>query len=86
MGYEPSMIEQKEFDYSPLGKILSKFDVFESFYKMFISLKSLDAKKENNDSKFEVLNTAFNLYDKLIKEYKKVYEREPKDDKTYGWK
>ena len=43
-------------------------------------------RKKNNDSKFEVLNTAFNLYDKLIKEYKKVYEREPKDDKTYGWK
>ena len=27
-----------------------------------------------------------NEYHKLTKEYKKVYEREPKDDKSYGWK
>ena len=35
---------------------------------------------------YVVLSNALNEYDKLIKEYKKVYEREPKDDKKYIWK
>ena len=35
---------------------------------------------------FVVLNNTLNVYDKLIKKYKKVYEREPKDDKRYTWK
>ena len=57
------------------------------FYKEFISLISFKARtKENTNHKFVVLNNALNEYDKLIKQYKKVYEREPKDDKSYGWK
>ena len=48
------------------------------FYGEFICLKSLeDRTKENTNHKFVVLNNALNEYGKLIKEYKKVYEREP---------
>ena len=37
-------------------------------------------------TKFVVINEISKLYDNLIKEYKKDYEREPKDDKTGAWK
>ena len=34
-----------------------------------------------------MLNNASNLYnDELTLEYNKAYEREAKDDKSYGWK
>ena len=73
--------------FSNISSIESKFDMLEMFYKEFITLKSLEVKtEENTNHKFVVLNNALNEYDKLIKEYKKVYEREPKDDKNYGWK
>ena len=46
------------------------------FYRQFISLKSLEVRtKENTNHKSVVLNNALNEYDKLIKEYKKIYER-----------
>ena len=57
------------------------------FYKEFISLISFKARtKENAIHKFVVLNNALNDSDKLIKQHKKVYERQRKDDKSYGWK
>ena len=69
--------------FSNISSIESKFDMLEMFYKEFITLKSLEVKtEENTNHKFVVLNNALNEYDKLIKEYKKVYEREPKDDKS----
>ena len=65
----------------------SKSDTLEMFYKKFISLISFKVRaKENTNHKFVVLNNALNEYHKLIKQYKKVYKREPKDDKSYGWK
>ena len=61
--------------------------MLKKFHREFISLKSLEAKtKENTNHKFVVLNNTLNEYEKLIKQYKKVYERELKDDKKYGWK
>ena len=61
--------------------------MLELFYRDFISLKSLQVKtKKNTNYEFVVLNNALNQYDKLVKEYKKVHEGEPKDDKIYGQK
>ena len=69
-----------------IPSIESKFDIFGTFYKDFISSKSLEVKtKKNTDHKFVVLGNATNEYNKFIKEYKKVYKREPKDDKSNGW-
>ena len=68
-----------------ISLIPSKFDMLGMFYREFIGLKSPEARtKKNTNHKFVVLNKASNEYDKLIKECKKVYEREPKDDKSYG--
>ena len=61
--------------------------MLELFYRDFISLKSLEVKtRKNTNYEFVVLNNALNQYDKLVKEYKKVHEGEPKDDKIYGQK
>ena len=61
--------------------------MLEMFYREFISLNSLEARmKENTNNKLVVLNNTLNEYHKSIKEYKKVYEREPKDRKDYGSK
>ena len=58
--------------------IESKLDIFGTFYKDFISIKSLESKtKKNTDHKFVILDNATNKYYKLIKEYKNVYKREP---------
>lgn len=67
--------------------IESKFDTLEAFYKEFIDLKSLNVRTtENMKHKSTVLNNVSELYDDLIKEYKVVYEREPKYDKYDSWK
>ena len=68
-----------------MPSIQSKFDVFETFYKDFICLKDLETKTRTITNQ-TVLNNASNESNKLIKEYKKVYKREPKDDKGNGWK
>ena len=39
----------------------SKFDTLEAFYRGFIDLKVLDARPENIDHKFTVLNNASEL-------------------------
>ena len=65
-----------------ISSIESKFDTLEMLYREFIRLEQ----RENTHHKSVVLNNALNEYNKLIKEYKKVYERESKDDKSYGWK
>ena len=70
-----------------MPSIQSKFDVFETFYKDVICLKDLETKTRNiTNHKFAVLNNASNESNKLIKEYKKVYKREPKNDKGNDWK
>ena len=56
------------------------------FYRDFTSSKFLKAKKERVNRKSTVLCNAWNLYNnELTLEYKKAYERKPKDDKSYGW-
>ena len=76
--------------FSNISSIESKFDtlkLFKLFYRDFISLKNLEARTtENIDHKPVVLNSALEEYGKLTKEYKNVYEREPKGDKSYGQK
>ena len=74
--------------FSNISSIESKFDtlkLFKLFYRDFISLKNLEARTtENIDHKPVVLNSVLEEYGKLTKEYKNVYEREPKGDKSYG--
>ena len=61
--------------FSNISSIESKFDMWQMFYREFISLKNLEAKtKENTNHEIVILINALNEYDKLIKEYKKVYE------------
>ena len=60
--------------------------MIEKFYKDFISLMDVDAEPENIEHKLVVLNKVSKFYDDLIKEYKKVYERESKYDKSDSWK
>ena len=74
-------------EFVKISSIESKFDTLETFYKELIDLKSLDARTtENMKHKSTVLNNVSELYDDLIKEYKAVYEREPKYDKYDSWK
>ena len=69
-------------EFVKISSIESKFDTLETFYKELIDLKSLNARTtENMKHKSTVLNNVSELYDDLIKEYKAVYEREPKYDK-----
>ena len=58
----------------------------EKCYKDFISLMDVDAEPENIEHKLVVLNTVSNLYGDLIKEYKQVFERQSKNDKSDSWK
>ena len=70
-----------------ISSIESKFGMLEMFCREFISLKILEARtKENTNHKFVALNNALNEYNKLIKEYEKVYEKDHTNDKSYGWK
>ena len=58
--------------FSQISLIESKFDTPQRLYREFISLKSLEARaKGNTNHKSVVLSKALNVYDKLIKEYKK---------------
>ena len=43
-------------------------------------------KKKILTKQFDVLNNAFNLYNELIKDSKKNYDRVPKNDKSDAWK
>ena len=64
-----------------ISSIDSKFHMIGKCYKDFISLMD-----ENIEHKLVVLNKVSKLYDDLIKEYKQVYERESKNDKSDSWK
>ena len=46
----------------------------------------VDTEPENIKHKLVVLNEVSKFYDDLIKEYKKVYERESEDGKNDSWK
>ena len=46
----------------------------------------VDTEPENIKHKLVVLNEVSKFYGDLIKEYKKVYERESKDGKNDSWK
>ena len=72
--------------FSQISSIEYKFDTLEMFYRDFTSSKFLKAKKERVNRKSTVLRNAWNLYNnELTLEYKKAYERQPNDDKSYGW-
>ena len=73
-------------EFNKISSIDSKFDIIEKCYKDFISLMDVDAEQENIEHKLVVLNTVSNLYGDLIKEYKQLYERESKNDKSDSWK
>ena len=89
MIYDPNrnFYKYKLSKFSQISSIESKFDTLKMFYRDFTSLKFLKAKKERVNHKSTVLNNVSNLYNsELTLEYKKAYEREPKDDKSYDWK
>ena len=73
-------------EFNKISSIDSKFDIIEKCYKDFISLMDVDAEPENIEHKLVVLNKVSKLFDDLIKEYKQVYERESKNDKSDSWK
>ena len=60
--------------------------MIEKCYKDLISLMDVDAEPENIEHKLIVLIKVSKLHDDLIKEYKKVYEKESKNDKGDSWK
>ena len=60
--------------------------MIEKCCKDFINLMDVYAKPENIHHKFVVMDEVSKLYDKLIKEYKTLYEIESKDDKRDGQK
>ena len=68
-------------EFIKISSIDSKFNKIEACYDDFIALKYVDAEPENIKHKLVVLNEISKLYDDLIKEYKKVCERESKDGK-----
>ena len=73
--------------FSQISSTESKLDTLEKFYREFICLKIPETKKEKTNHKFTVLNNASDLYNnELTLKYKKICEREPKDDKSCGWK
>ena len=73
-------------EFNNIQSIESKFDRISNCYKDFTSLMDVDTEPENIDHMFVVINEVSKLYEHLIKEYKKYYVREPKDDKTNAWK
>ena len=72
--------------FNNIPSIESKFDRINNGCKDFTIFMDVDAEVENIDHKFVVINEISKFYDNLIKEYKKDYERELKDDKTDAWK
>ena len=61
--------------FSQISSIETKFNTLEMFCREFTGLKSLQPRtKEIASHKSVVLNNALKEYNKLIKEYKKVYE------------
>ena len=73
-------------EFNKISLINSKFNKIEEGYNEFIALNDVDAEPENIKHKLVVLNEVSKLYDDLIKEYKKVYEREFEDGKSDSWK
>ena len=72
--------------FNNIPSIESKVDRINNGCKDFTIFMDVDAEVENIDHKFVVINEISKFYDNLIKEYKKDYERELKDDKTDAWK
>ena len=73
-------------EFNKISSIGSKFNKIEGCDNDFPPLKYINAEPENIKHKLVVLNEVSKLYDDLIKEYKKVYEREFKDGKSDSWK
>ena len=73
-------------EFNKISSIDSKFDIIEKCYKDYISLTDVDVKLESIERKLVVLNKVSKLYDDLIKEFKKVYKRESKNNKSDIWK
>ena len=68
--------------FNKIPSIESKFDTTVESYRDFFKLMDLDTEAENINHEYVVLNEVSKLYDNLIKEYKKVYERESKNNKS----
>ena len=81
-----SFYKNRLSEFIKLSSTDSKFNKIEECYDDFIALKDVGAEPENIKHKLVVLNEVSKLYDDLVKEYKKVDERESKDGKSNSWK
>ena len=79
---KPSFYKYRLSEFIKLSLTGSKFNKIKECYDDVIALKDVDAEPENIKHKLVVLNEVSKLYDDLIKEYKKVDERESKDGKS----
>ena len=88
MIYDPkySFVKHKLKNFNKISSIESKFGKIVECYQNFISLMDVDVEPENIEHKSVVLNKESKRYGDLIKEYKKVYERKPKNDEADAWK
>ena len=85
--YDPkhSFYKYRLSEFNKISSNDSKLDKIEKCYQYFIALMDVDAEPENITHKIVVLNKVSILYDNLMKECKKVYER-GLDDKNDNWK
>ena len=74
-GLDHNFYKYRLSKFSQISSIETKFNTLEMFCREFTGLKSLQPRtKEIASHKSVVLNNALKEYNKLIKEYKKVYE------------
>ena len=85
--YDPkhSFYKFRLSEFNKISSNDSKLDKIEKCYQHFIALIDVDAEPENITHKIVVLNKVSILYDNLMKECKKVYER-GLNDKNDSWK
>lgn len=71
--------------FNEIASIGSRFDMMNKCYNDFIRLMDVVAEPKNVEHKLLVLEKVSKIYDDLIIQYKKDYERESKNDKSDAW-
>ena len=71
--------------FNEIASIDSRFDMMNKCYNDFIRLMDVVAEPKNVEHKLLVLEKVSKIYDDLIIQYKKDYERESKNDKSDAW-
>lgn len=71
--------------FNEIASIGSRFDMMNKCYNDFIRLMDVVAEPKNVEHKLLVLEKVSTIYDDLIIQCKKDYERESKNDKSDAW-